>query len=67
MKKLLLSIFLLISISCFAEEVPGYMRVDVDRLGTQIWFGATHNYKGANMGKHLIFKHQTDEKRGILT
>ena len=24
------------------EAVPGYMRVDTDAFGTQIWFGATH-------------------------
>jgi hypothetical protein len=35
-------------------DISGYMRVDVDMLGTQIWFGATHSIGGLNIESDII-------------
>jgi hypothetical protein len=35
-------------------DISGYMRVDVDVFGTQIWFGATHPIGGLNIESDII-------------
>jgi len=46
-----------------AEEpgVSGYMRVDADVLGTQIWFGATHPLGGLSIESDVIMVGTTGE------
>jgi hypothetical protein len=35
-------------------DISGYMRVDVDVFGTQIWFGATHPIGGLNIESDIM-------------
>jgi hypothetical protein len=43
------------------SEIYGYMRVDADAFGTQIWFGATHPCGGLNIESDIIAVGATGE------
>ena len=58
---LIISLLFMVNTVGIAQEEPageigvsGYMRVDVDVLGTQIWFGATHQLGGLNIESDII-------------
>lgn len=42
-------------------EVSGYMRVDTDKYGTQIWFGATHPCRGLDIVSDVFLVNSTAE------
>lgn len=41
--------------------VAGYMRVDTDKLGTQIWFGATHQWRSTDIASDVYLVGTTAE------
>jgi hypothetical protein len=42
-------------------EIPGYMRVDTDALGTQFWFGATHRLGNVEVSSDIYLTGTTGE------
>lgn len=44
-----------------SDDITGYTRFDVDHLGTQIWFGATHPVAGLNLASDVIMTGTTAE------
>lgn len=43
------------------DTIPGYMRVDADALGTQIWFGAVHPLWGMEVNSDIYLLGTTAE------